>query len=241
MTSLSQGAVSAITLDRPTIFIMKTITKITYPAFALLLLACMRKQWLATTTLCMFAGIVPVMAHDQQASANQATIVQVSAMADGGFGTPGIQPFQPLIKAITVHEKSTITVRYISGTWCFGAGLCTGPNGTNFDQGASTAEPLLETIGALGGVITNMAALMGAFVPESLTKTPGFQPVDGTKLTSGVGIMPNMLFFVGSFNAIETSGPGTLYLGINDEGIVDNSGALTVGVEVSCADHRNMK
>jgi hypothetical protein len=61
-------------------------------------------------------------------------------------------------------------------------------------------------------------------------KTPGFQSLDGTLLTSGVGIMPNLLFFVGTYNVIQVSGPGTLYLGINDGGVSDNSGSITVTV-----------
>jgi hypothetical protein len=80
------------------------------------------------------------------------------------------------------------------------------------------------------GTITNLGALIGAFVPESLVNTSSFEALDGTKLTSGVGIMPNHLFFVGSYNVIHAD-HGTLYLGINDSGAGDNSGSLTVTVE----------
>jgi hypothetical protein len=75
-----------------------------------------------------------------------------------------------------------------------------------------------------------MGSLIGAFVPEPLVNTSGFQALDGTKLTSGVGITPDRLFFVGTYNVISV-GPGTLYLGINDPGVADNSGSLTVTVE----------
>jgi hypothetical protein len=72
--------------------------------------------------------------------------------------------------------------------------------------------------------------LIAAFVPESLVNTSGFEALDGTKLTSGVGIMPNHLFFVGKYNVINV-GPGTLYLDITDGGVGDNSESLTVTVE----------
>jgi hypothetical protein len=65
-----------------------------------------------------------------------------------------------------------------------------------------------------------------------LVKTPGFQALDGTKLATGLGVMPNRLFFVGTYNVI-SEGPGTLYLGINDPGVADNSGSLTVTVEAT--------
>jgi hypothetical protein len=42
------------------------------------------------------------------------------------------------------------------------------------------------------------------------------------------GIMPNYLFLVGSYNYLEVTGAGTLYLGINDWKVEDNSGSLTV-------------
>ena len=76
----------------------------------------------------------------------------------------------------------------------------------------------------------NAIALMGAFVPQLWTQESGFVAMDGTKLANGIGIMPNQLFFVGSNNYIQVRGPGTLYLGINDWFVDDNSGSLTVTV-----------
>ncbi len=51
-----------------------------------------------------------------------------------------------------------------------------------------------------------------------------------TSGVGGVGIMPNQLFLVGSRNVIRVTGPGTLYLGVNDWYVDDNSGSLYVDV-----------
>jgi hypothetical protein len=176
---------------------------------------CFRANYWLGTSHCRYADNDP-----------KSRTVEVSAMASGGFGSPP-EGFSHLTEALTVHEESTITIQYRKGTWCFGAGLCTGPNGANFDN-SGFATPLQESIGVLGGTVTNIGALIGAFVPEPLANTPGFQPLDGTLLTSGVGITPNLLFFVGNYNVVQVSGPGTLYLGINDGNVSDNSGSITV-------------
>jgi hypothetical protein len=132
--------------------------------------------------------------------------VEVSAMASGGFGTPP-QGFLPLTEVLTVRKESIITIKYEKGTWCFGIGLCTGPNGATFDN-SGFATPLQESIGVLGGTVTNIGALIGAFVPEALVKTPGFQALDGTLLTSGVGIMPNCFSSSGPIMLFRLAAPG---------------------------------
>ena len=186
------------------------------------------KGWMATSAsaLTISLALTAVAYADDD---SKSKTVEVSAMASGGFGSPP-QGFLPLTEALTVHKESTITIQYQKGTWCFGVGLCAGPNGAIFDN-SGFATPLQESIGVLGGEVTNIGALIGAFVPEPLVNTPGFQALDGTLLTSGVGIMPNLLFFVGTYNVIQVSGPGTLYLGINDGNVSDNSGSVTVRVK----------
>jgi len=159
--------------------------------------------------------------------------VNVSANANGHFGVGSSGSDLPLVKALKVNNERTITIQYQSGTWYVGAGLYPGPNGIDFELGQSYSSPLQEVLGVFGGTLTNFGALIGAFVPDSLVQRRDFQALDGTKLTSGVGIMPNLLFFVGSYNVIQVSGPGTLYLGINDSGVADNTGSLTVRVEAS--------
>jgi hypothetical protein len=159
--------------------------------------------------------------------------VTVPANANGQFGSDPAHPggFVPLVKAITVTKAATITIKYLSGTWCITPTVCgIGPNGIQFNQDSTGGSPLQERVGATFGTITNIGSLIGAFVPEPLVNTSGFEATDGTKLASGIGIMPNQLFFVGTYNTIDV-GPGTLYLGINDGAVADNFGSLTVTVE----------
>jgi len=75
--------------------------------------------------------------------------------------------------------------------------------------------------------VDNMAALIGVFVPLSRTQERGFSAVDGTKNVATVGIMPDGLFFIGENKTISVNEAGTLFLGINDGGAVDNSGGFT--------------
>jgi hypothetical protein len=71
---------------------------------------------------------------------------------------------------------------------------------------------------------------MGAFVPASIAQGAGFSAVDGTKALAAVGIPPSALFFVGQYTTVEVSGPGTLFLGINDSVAEDNGGGFMVEV-----------
>ena len=165
--------------------------------------------------------------------ASRATLT-ISSFASGNFGAGyAHQTMQtPLVRAITVPGPGTITVTYVSGSWCAHDGTdCSGANGTAInDPSGVWYDPLQEASGVAVSASQSAIALMGAFVPQLLTQQAGFVAMDGTKLTSGVGIMPNQLFFVGAINYIPVSGPGTLYLGINDWYVDDNSGALTVTV-----------
>jgi hypothetical protein len=52
----------------------------------------------------------------------------------------------------------------------------------------------------------------------------GFNALDGTKDVTSVGIMPNYLFFIGTGKTFSVHQPGTLFLGINDCLVGDNSG-----------------
>ena len=182
------------------------------------------KGWIATApalTISLTLGGVAYAEDD-----HKSTTIEVPATASGGFGIPA-SGYLPLVETLMVHVENTIIIQSDNGTWCVGAGFCGGPNGIDFDN-TGFATPLQESIGVVGGEVTNLGALIGAFVPESLVKTPGFQALDGTRLTTGVGIMPNMLFFVGTYNVIQVRGPGTLFLGINDGNVSDNSGSITV-------------
>src|ERR1700751_2829876 len=141
-------------------------------------------------TLCAVAGLSAMfLASTVTHAFDDATraTVTVPADASGGFGSPASGNV-PLVKAKTVKHAGTITIKYVTGTWCFGStpDACgVGPNGIEFPQGGTgNILPLEEVTGLPGGNVTNLAALTGAFVPESLVNTLGFQALDGTKLTS---------------------------------------------------------
>jgi hypothetical protein len=164
------------------------------------------------------------------ASEDSFRTVAVPANANGNFGFGGTGGFAPLAKAITVRSAGTITIQYLSGTWCISPNICgIGPNGIQYNLDSRYGTPLQEVLGLTFGSATNVGALIGAFVPTSLVNTSGFQALDETKLVSGVGITPNHLFFVGTYNVISVPA-GTLYLGINDPVPADNSGSLAVTV-----------
>jgi len=78
--------------------------------------------------------------------------------------------------------------------------------------------------------ISNLMALIGAFIPRSLVNTAGFTPTDATKSQRGIGIMPDKLFFVGQYNSFHVSGPGVFFLGINDWYTENNSGSFSVKI-----------
>jgi hypothetical protein len=168
------------------------------------------------------------------ASEDVIRLVSVPANANGGFGLGNVGPNVPLVKAITTSSSSIITIRYFSGTLCIDFGVCgIGPNGIQFPLGSRFGTPLQEVLGLAFGTVTNVGALIGAFVPEPLVNTSGFEAVDGTKLASGLGIMPNRLFFLGTYNVLSES-PGTLYLGINSpNGGGQHSGSITVTVQTT--------
>ena len=154
--------------------------------------------------------------------------VFVSGKASGDFGNP-VATLVPFVPALTVTGPSTIQITYISGMVQFGIGLITGPNGAPWDLGP-VQTPLQETNGVAHGHVNNLAALIGAFVPKSRVDTPGFQAIDGTKNLTPAGIIPERLFFIGTSKTIHVNVAGTLFLGINDEGIEDNAGGFTVQV-----------
>jgi hypothetical protein len=160
-------------------------------------------------------------------AAAQVTVF-VSGKASGDFGNP-VATLVPFVPALTVTGPGTIQITYISGTVQFGGGP-TGPNGASWDNGP-LQTPLQETKDVAHGHVNNLAALIGAFVPKSRVDAPGFRAVDGTKNLTVAGIVPSRLFFIGTSETIQVHSAGTLFLGINDEGIEDNSGGFMVQVD----------
>jgi hypothetical protein len=162
-----------------------------------------------------------------------AVVCTVSAKATGSFGNPDTGSI-PLVPCLTITERGTIVIR-ASGTWSFANGESNTANGTCSNAPFTTNQiPLQEAAGVGGSVQScDAGALMGAFVPSSTVSTPGFKPVDGAKNLVAVGIKPNALFFVGTYSVLQANGPGTLYLGMNDAYAADNSGSLSVSVELN--------
>lgn len=163
-------------------------------------------------------------------------LVSVPATATGGFGNViggsgnelhGL----PFVTAYTAIGPGVIRVT-ARGEWTiwFG-GPMLGPDGY-FETSPTVQSPLAEAAGTSWGVSAMGGALIGAFVPASVVSMPGFSPVDGSKGLAAIGIAPSSLMYIGRAAFIQISGPGTLFLGINDADatVFDNSGSLTVRV-----------
>lgn len=181
---------------------------------------------LGTATASVLALFTLLVAVSTGADA-QVTVF-VSGKASGYFGNP-VAPVVPFVPALTVTGTGTIQITYVSGMVQFGSGL-TGPNGTPWDLGPANQTPLQEAKGVAHGQVNNLAALIGVFVPKSRVDAPGFQAIDGTKNVTPAGIVPSRLFFIGTSRTIHVHGAGTLFLGINDEGVEDNRGGFMVQV-----------
>jgi hypothetical protein len=108
-----------------------------------------------------------------------------------------------------------------------------GPNGGPYLNSSGFQFPLQEAKGiASNRRIGNIAALIGVFVPQSRVQRAGFNALDGTKNVTKVGIMPGYIFFIGTGKTFSVSQAGTLFLGINDTIVTDNSGGFNVTVSV---------
>ena len=171
--------------------------------------------------LVLFLAAITTGGHAQ-------TQVFVPGNASGYFCNP-IDLLVPFVPAMTVNGPGTITVTYLSGT-VTGSNGDAGPNGVPWDERCCQL-PLQEAHGVAGGKIKNLCALIGVFVPQTRVQDHrGFNPVDGTKNVSRVGVMPGALFFVGEGKTFTVKQAGTFYLGINDQLVSDNGGGFNVEV-----------
>lgn len=173
----------------------------------------------------MFVAMATLAAQAQ-------TQVTVPGTALGYFGQ-WEDIVTPLVPAITVSGPATITVTYVSGQACWGPppSDCVGPAGGYYVNSGGLQLPLQEAQGiTTPPEIWNIGALIGAFVPAYRVNNTGFQAVDGTKNVAKVGIMPNQLFLIGSGKTFHVPYAGTLFLGINDVTVADNSGSFIVTV-----------
>jgi len=174
----------------------------------------------AALLLLLFVAPATVMATAQ-------TQVFVPGNASGGFGNPADQ-VNPFVPAITMSGPGTITVTYTRGQVNFGEGDV-GPNGGPYNC-THCQLPLQEAHGVADGKVNNIGALIGVFVPQARAGHKGFNAVDGTKDVARIGIMPGWLFFIGEGTTVDVKETGTLFLGINDAGVSDNSGGFNVEV-----------
>jgi hypothetical protein len=184
----------------------------------------MRSKKLALLIV-LFVAAITIAAHAQ-------TQVFVAGNISGAFGNPADQ-VNPLVPAITVDGPGTITVTYVSGTVTDSDGEI-GPNGEDFKCGKySIQTPIQERHAVAGGTCHHVDALIGVFVPQSRVQDKrGFNPIDGTKNLTRVGIVPSTLFFIGESKTFDVKQAGTLYLGINDMIVGDNGGGFTVNVSI---------
>ena len=157
------------------------------------------------------------------------TSVFVPGNASGDFGYPTQNVIVRLIPALTVSGPGTITVTYVSGTVDWAPGKPTGPGGAPWPY-SGCQLPLQEVNGVSQKRATNIGALMGVFVPQRRTQEVGFSAIDGTKNATPAGILPTQLKFVGTSRTFTVTEAGTLYLGINDCEVADNSGGFNVTV-----------
>jgi hypothetical protein len=147
-----------------------------------------------------------------------AATVSITPKRGAGFGfyssfpnTPtrdGVQPFILVDSYITVGSQLNFTA---TGTLQIGTGAVVGPNGVTL-----TFEDHSTGIGNIFG------ALIGAWVPDTLANTPGFQPLDAADVA--VGIPQSALFLIGSNSSFPIPSSGKLYVGISDSSFADNSG-----------------
>jgi hypothetical protein len=120
-------------------------------------------------------------------------------------------------------------VTYLSGTVTDGPTVDTGPNGATWNM-ASGQTPLQEAVGVSSGVVENLDALIGTFIPQSRALAEGFTAIDGTKDVSRVGLLSSALFFIGTGRTFPVAEAGTLFLGINDDNAATNGGGYSVSI-----------
>jgi len=177
----------------------------------------------------MLTMLIVIVAATTTAAQN----VFVPGNASGFFGNPADQA-NPLVVGLTVSGPGTITVTYVSGkvNWDVNIkGCITGPNGSNKCTWCTGNQTPLDEARGIGlGEVRRIGALIGVFVPQSRVLRNGFNAIDGTKDATKVGIIPNGLFFIGTGKSIPVSEAGTLFLGINDYKVGDNSGGFNVTV-----------
>jgi len=178
------------------------------------------------------AGVLVFAALGYPAALN-ATTIEVSATSTGFFGAPN-NGATLLTPGFTVSVPVSIEIEAAGIVTDFndqGELLEISPNGVDFTSNSGDVLPLQEAQGIPPDTPTTILdALMGVFVPAATATLPNFIPEDAAKVGPGqVGIDASSLFLIGggpfTFSA---PGAGTLYLGVNDSFVLDNSGGFSV-------------
>jgi len=184
------------------------------------------------TASCLSAALILTLLALTVAATTAAaqTPIYVPGSASGFLGNPADQA-NPFVLALTVNGPGKITVTYVSGkvTWNSN-GDTTGPDGTTCRRCKGNQTPLDEAHGIGLGKVEKLAALIGVFVPQSKVQSNGFSAIDGTKDAAKVGIIPDGVFFIGRGKTFPVKEAGTLFLGINDYHVSENSGGFNVTV-----------
>lgn len=192
----------------------------------------MRRVMRAASAVGLAASLLLVGARSPALS------VTIGPMASGGFGEPvsGAGALVPGQEFAAAGEAVEIVV---TGTLFLAPGaFATGPDGIPLERqlfGVPGFTPLEEKlvdagtpppIGVGGDVAPSVGAAMGAFVPAGVASAPGFSALDDD--FAPLGISSSQLFLIGAGPFLFVSpGPGTLFLGVNDMFVSNNSGAFT--------------
>ncbi len=161
--------------------------------------------------------------------AAQAAVMTVSSTSNGQFGSSQGFTAGTAMLPFAVSGVATFQIT-ATGTLCLVGGGCPSslfvgsPDGISV-SGANEILALEEGNGVDLNPSLNAGALIGAFVAAS---TPGIAGIDED---FGGNVAASALFLIGSgpylFNS---TGAGTLYLGINDSFASNNSGSFSVTI-----------
>jgi len=167
----------------------------------------------------------------------------VPANSTGGFGAPN-GGWTTMVAAWTFSSSETVSIS-TTGTIDLAPlqfGLNTGANGLtlavdNLHIFPETYFPLEESAVELGNLIlprvegtlvSNVGALMAAFIPAATAFHPSFVAADEDLV--GMGVSSTSLFFVGTDAQFTSPGAGVLFVGVNDALSSNNFGAYDVTV-----------
>jgi hypothetical protein len=191
-----------------------------------------------------FAGLSAVLLLLSGAIAS-AIPITVPATANGEFGVPegGGTPLVSAFSLTAAGQEIQITA---SGTINLDASLTTGPDGVSVPRSVIMGNlnlaytPLEEGVIDGGGsvpttdansTVNEVGALIGAFVPSATVSASGFSPIDAKLSDPNPGVNSTALFFVGAGPFTFTApGAGTLYLGINEPFVSNNTGSFSATI-----------